>query len=90
MDKLGGARAAFHRWYDRFLSGGVDALKDRPPQGRVWNCIPEDVRERWQTDFLLEGDRRGWFYLWTILGDFSATSSPGSSARPWGRKSLTR
>ena len=40
-------RATFHRWYDRFLTGGVEALEDRSPRpGRVWNRIPEDVRDR--------------------------------------------
>ena len=47
LDKLGIARATFHRWYDRFLTGGGDALDDRRPRpGRVWNRIPEPVRER--------------------------------------------
>lgn len=32
LDKLGIPRATFHRWYDRFLSGGVDALEDRKAQ----------------------------------------------------------
>ncbi len=36
-----------HRWYDRFLTGGVEALEDRRPRPcRVWNRIPEPVRER--------------------------------------------
>jgi putative transposase len=47
LEKLGIPRATFHRWYDRFLSGGVDALKDRRPRPkRVWNRIPEEVCER--------------------------------------------
>ena len=47
LEKLGIARATFHRWYDRFLEGGVDALQDRRPQPkRVWNRIPEDVRSK--------------------------------------------
>jgi transposase InsO family protein len=47
LEKLGIPRATFHRWYDRFLSGGVDALEDRRPRPkRVWNRIPEEVRER--------------------------------------------
>jgi len=47
LEKLGIPRATFHRWYDRFLEGGVDALQDRRPQPkRVWNRIPEDVRSR--------------------------------------------
>ena len=38
---------AFHRWYDRFRIGGHEALEDRRPRpGRVWNRIPETVRER--------------------------------------------
>ena len=47
LDKLGIPRATFNRWYDRFLTGGVDALEDRKPQPRrVWNRIPDEVRER--------------------------------------------
>ena len=45
LDKLGIPRSTFNRWYDRFLTGGVDALEDRRPRPkRVWNRIPEDVR----------------------------------------------
>jgi transposase InsO family protein len=47
LDKLGIPRATFNRWYDRFLTGGVDALEDRKPQPRrVWNRIPDDIREK--------------------------------------------
>jgi hypothetical protein len=47
LETLGIPRATFHRWYDRFLAGGVEALDDRRPRpGRVWNRIPEDVRGR--------------------------------------------
>ena len=47
LETLGIPRATFHRWYDRFLAGGVEALKDRRPRpGRVWNRIPQDVRGR--------------------------------------------
>ena len=47
LEQLGIPRATFHRWYDRFLTGGVEALEDRSPRpGRVWNRIPEDVRDR--------------------------------------------
>ncbi len=47
LGKLGIPRATFHRWYDRFLTGGIDALEDRRPRPkRDWNRIPENVRER--------------------------------------------
>src|SRR3954454_20793842 len=47
LQKLGIPRAPFHRWYDRFLTGGVEALENRRPwPKRVWNRIPEAVRER--------------------------------------------
>ena len=32
LQKLGIPRATFHRWYDRFLTGGVEALEDRSPR----------------------------------------------------------
>ncbi|CAH1658296.1 hypothetical protein CHELA40_30290 [Chelatococcus asaccharovorans] len=47
LEQLGIPRATFHRWYNRFLTDGVEALEDRSPRpGRVWNRIPEPVRDR--------------------------------------------
>ena len=40
-------RATFYRWYDLYQTGGPEALDDRSPRpDRVWNRIPDDVRER--------------------------------------------
>jgi putative transposase len=36
----------FHRWYDRFLTGGVDALEAAGRGRTALDCIPENVRER--------------------------------------------
>ena len=37
----------FYRWYDRYREVGPEGLEDRSPRpGRVWNRIPESVRER--------------------------------------------
>ena len=47
LEKLGIHPSTFYRWYDRFQSGGPEALEDkssRPKQ--VWNRIPDTVRER--------------------------------------------
>ena len=47
IDKLGIPRTTFYRWYDKYLIGGVEALEDRSPRPlRVWNRIPDDVRQR--------------------------------------------
>ena len=47
LDILGIPRTTFYRWYDRYLTGGVEALEDRSPKpGRVWNRIPDDIRQR--------------------------------------------
>ena len=47
LAKLGIPRATFYRWYDLYQSGGPEALEDRSPRpDRVWNRIPEGVRER--------------------------------------------
>ncbi|MEA2817678.1 MAG: hypothetical protein QOI93_5492 [Rhodospirillaceae bacterium] len=46
LKKLGIPRATFYRWYDRYSHGGPEALNDRPPRpDRVWNRIPDAVRE---------------------------------------------
>jgi putative transposase len=47
LDKLGIPRATFNRWYERYVDGGIDALEDRSPKPkRVWNRIPDQVREQ--------------------------------------------
>ena len=47
LEKLGIPRATFYRWYDRYQNGGPEALDDRSPRpDRVWNRIPEAIRER--------------------------------------------
>ena len=39
--------STFYRWYDRYRSGGSEALEDKPSRpDRVWNRIPDDIRER--------------------------------------------
>ena len=47
LEMLGIRPSTFYRWYDRYRSGGPDALEDKPSRpDRVWNRIPDDVRER--------------------------------------------
>jgi transposase InsO family protein len=44
---LGIPPATFYRWYDLYQTGGPEALEDRPSRpGRVWNRIPDTVRDR--------------------------------------------
>jgi putative transposase len=46
LPKLGMPRATFYRWYDRYSRGGPEALNDRRPRpDRVWNRIPDAVRD---------------------------------------------
>jgi len=45
LKMLGISRASFYRWYDRYETGGPEALSDRPSRpNRVWNRIPDEVR----------------------------------------------
>ena len=47
LAKLGIPRATFYRWYDQHSRGGPEALNDRSPRpDRVWNRIPDGVRQR--------------------------------------------
>lgn len=47
LDRLGIPRSTFYLWYDKYQSGGVDALEDKAPMPtRVWNRIPDDIREQ--------------------------------------------
>jgi transposase InsO family protein len=46
LAQLGIPRATFYRWYDRYRGGGPEALNDRSPRpDRVWNRIPDAVRD---------------------------------------------
>jgi putative transposase len=47
LEKLGIPRATFYRWYDLYHTSGPEALGDRSPRrDRVWNRIPDMVREQ--------------------------------------------
>ncbi len=47
LARLGIPPATFYRWYERFQTGGPEALDDRPSRpDRVWNRIPDEVRGR--------------------------------------------
>ena len=47
LEKIGIPRATFYRWYDLYQSGGPEALEDRAPRpNRVWNRIPDAVRQQ--------------------------------------------
>ncbi len=47
LEKLGIRPSTFYRWYDRFRAGGPEALTDKPSKpDRVWNRIPDAVRDR--------------------------------------------
>jgi putative transposase len=62
LERLGIPRATFYRWYDLYQTGGPEALADRRPEpDRVWNRIPDDVRERIIT--LRTNDLPNWFSL---------------------------
>ncbi len=47
LERIGVPRATFYRWYDLYVTGGAEALADRPSRPeRIWNRIPEAIRVR--------------------------------------------
>lgn len=57
LDKLGIPRSTFYRWYDLYQTGGVDALEDKAPMPtRVWNRIPDGIRDQIMDMALADGD----------------------------------
>ena len=47
LSKIGIPATTFYRWYDRFVEHGPEGLEDRPSRpSRVWNRIPEAVRDQ--------------------------------------------
>jgi len=50
LGMLGVPRTTFYRWYERYRLEGQAALQDRAPlPARVWNRIPNDVRDKLMT-----------------------------------------
>ena len=44
LTQLSIPRSTFYSWYDRFITGGPEALEDRKPRPRqVWNKVPDDI-----------------------------------------------
>jgi len=47
LDKIGISKTTFYAWLDRYAAGGFDALEDRKPRPkRVWNRIPDEIRDK--------------------------------------------
>ncbi len=47
LEQLGIPRQTFYRWYDRFQRFGVEGLEDKTSApSRVWNRIPDDIRNQ--------------------------------------------
>src|SRR6202051_4718016 len=47
LAKIGILPAAFYRWYERYQTGGPEALEDRSSKPKqVWNRIPDAIRGR--------------------------------------------
>ena len=48
--------STFYGWYDLYLEGGLEALRDRSPKPKsVWNRVPDDKRDQ-IIDFALENE----------------------------------
>jgi putative transposase len=47
LGKIGIPKTTFYTWLDRYAAGGLEALEDRKPRPkRVWNRIPDEIRDR--------------------------------------------
>jgi len=47
LDTIGIPKTTFYAWLDRHAAGAFDALEDRKPRPkRVWNRIPDEIRDR--------------------------------------------
>jgi putative transposase len=47
LAQIGIPKSTFYAWLDRHAAAGFDGLEDRKPRpDRVWNRIPDEVRQR--------------------------------------------
>ena len=82
LGKLGIPRTTFYRWFDRYIALGEAGLEDRSSRpGRVWNRIPDLVRQQIVHLALEEPELspRNWRSASPIR---VATSLSGGCARP--------
>jgi transposase-like protein len=89
LDKIAIPKTTFYAWLDRYAAGGLDALEDhRPTPRRVWNRIPDGVRERIvqlaldEPDSLPARDRRHLHRPRALVRLGSQRLSPPEGARP--------
>jgi transposase-like protein len=71
LAKLGIPAATFYRWYDRYSSGGPEALNDRSPRpDRVWNRILPAHPGRGEKPALqdLSASTLGLQHFWLVSG----------------------
>jgi transposase-like protein len=49
LAQIGILPAAFYRWYERYQTGGTEALEDRSSKPKqVWNHIPDAILSNWR------------------------------------------
>jgi transposase-like protein len=47
LDQLGIPKSTFYNWYDRYLTGGLEALADKKPRPiSVWNKVPDKQQKQ--------------------------------------------
>jgi transposase InsO family protein len=47
LEELNVPRSSFYRWYQKYQNKGYDGLADKKPRAkRIWNRIPEEVKEQ--------------------------------------------
>jgi len=47
LEEIGVSKSSFYRWYDLYLSGGLDALESESKAPKqFWNKLPESVKEQ--------------------------------------------
>ena len=46
LKRLGIPRRTFYNWYEKYATGGLDALRDKPCRRQTtWNRIPDNIRQ---------------------------------------------
>ena len=56
LQTLGILPSTFYRWYDRYQTGGPEALEDRRSKPkRVWNKIPDTIRDSLRHPVIFDG-----------------------------------
>jgi putative transposase len=82
LEQLDINKSTFYKWYRRYLEDGYDGLSDKKPTpGRIWNKIPDPIKEQIVDIALEHPDKSPRQLAWFITDEYEYYISESSIYR---------